>query len=319
MKSLASKIFISISCLATGVTSHLRGFIHEEPRTIKYKQGICNVLALSGGGAFGAVEMGMLDGLISSNQAPSSYDIITGISAGGLNAGFLSYYTNVSQALPDIYNILSGLTNADIYQSDVLNILSEWSYYNTKPLENTLSGILASKTINPNGPMTLVGASNVLSRRLDVWHFERLNLEDRVATLMATSAIPLVFPPQTINGSLYVDGGIISNEMIHQAVGQLLCDSYSVYFISASDHNSTPSPMPTGLWSYMGAVINLLVDTFDYQLAQANNCTYPRGTIQACFPDASALSNYSILDFDFGAELYALGKSSYSCSTLSLC
>ena len=31
----------------------------------------CNVLALSGGGAFGAVEMGMLDGLTEAGQAPS--------------------------------------------------------------------------------------------------------------------------------------------------------------------------------------------------------------------------------------------------------
>jgi NTE family protein len=306
-------IFLALTNLVSG---KLRGSYSS---SIPVKSGICNVLALSGGGAFGAVEMGMLDALTSSNQIPTNYDIITGISAGGLNAGFLSYYTNVSDALPDIYSILSGLTNRDIYQSDVLNILSEWSYYNTKPLQNTLTGILQNKNPIVNGPMTLIGASNVLDQRLDIWHFDRLNLQDRVSVLMATSAIPLVFPPQTLNNSLYVDGGVISNEIIHQAIGQLSCDSYNVVFISASDHNSTPSPMPTGLWSYMGSIISLLVNTFDYQLAQQTNCTYPRGTLQACFPTASSLSNYSILDFDFGAELYALGKEYYNCNTMSLC
>jgi hypothetical protein len=69
----------------------------------------------------------------------------------------------------------------------------------------------------------------------------------------------------------------------------------------------------------VGAVVNLLVDTFDYQLAQTTNCSYPRGTIQACFPTSPSLGNYSILDFDYGAELYALGRESFACQKLPLC
>jgi hypothetical protein len=286
---------------------------------VRSKAGTCNVLALSGGGAFGAVEMGILDGLTASGVAPVSYDIYTGISAGGLNAGFLSYYDNVSMALPDIYEILAGLTTDDVYVSDILDILKNWSVYNTAPLRSTLSGILSPKTAPVDGPLTLIGASNVLTHMLDVWHFDSLNLEDRVSVLMATSAIPFAFPPQLINGSLYVDGGVISNELIHQAMGQLSCDSYNVYFISASDHAPSTAPMPTGLFSYAGAVVDLLVDTFDYQLAQSTNCTYPRGTLYACYPTAPALANYSILDFDYGAELYALGRESYTCDTQVLC
>lgn len=289
------------------------------PLPLRSKAGNCNVLALSGGGAFGAVEMGILDGLVASGSAPSSYDILTGISAGGLNAGFLSYYTNVSEALPDIYNILAGLTTADVYVSDILDILKNWSVYSTAPLRTTLTDILSSKTPVAGGPMTLIGASNVLTHTLDVWHFDTLSLTDRVTALMATSAIPFVFPPVAVNGSLYVDGGVISNELIHQAIGQLACDSYSVYFISASDHSTTREPMPTGLFSYAEAVVGLLVDTFDYQLAQAGNCSYPRGTLYACFPTSPALGNYSILDFDYGAELYALGRDSYSCETQMVC
>lgn len=315
MKSLVSKIFIPISLFITGVTSHLRG----ASSLPVIKQGNCNVLSLSGGGSFGAVQMGMLDGLITKNQIPVTYDIITGISAGGLNAAFLSYYTNVSEALPGIYGIFSGLTNADIYQSDVLNILTEWSYYNTNPLRNTLNSILSNKESITNGPMTLIGASNVLTHHLDVWNFDNLVLQDKLSVLMATSAIPLVFPPQRINNTLYVDGGVISNELINQAVGQLLCDSYSIYFLSANEHYSTSLPMPTGLWSYMGSIVNLLIGTFDYQLAQANNCTYPRGTLNACFPTASALTNYSILDFNYGAELYALGRDYFDCTKMNFC
>lgn len=285
-----------------------------------YKQGICNILALSGGGAFGAVEMGILDGLTGSGQAPATYDILTGISAGGLNAGFLSYYTNISQALPDIYTVLTDLTTEAVYESALLNILTDWSVYTTSPLQKTLTQILSQKKVSAAGkPMTLIGASNVLTEQLDVWHFETLGLPDRVATLMATSAIPFVFPPQKINGSLYVDGGVISNELIHQAMGQLICDSYAVTFISASAHSTEPKTMPTGLLSYTGAVVSLLVDTFDSQLAQVTNCSYPRGTLNACFPTSPSLGNFSILNFDHGAELYALGRSAFRCQKLPLC
>jgi NTE family protein len=311
-----------LTVVAAAITTATGALVGVQMPT-QVRQGECQVLALSGGGAFGAVQMGVLDGLTATGQAPVSYDIVTGISAGGLNAAFLSYYTNVSQALPDIHAILAGLTSADVYQTALLDILSEWSYYSTAPLAGTLTGVLSGKTPLPPavGPMTLIGASNVLTHQLDVWHFDRLGLADRIAVLMSTSAIPLVFPPQKVNGSLYVDGGVISNELIHQAMGQLVCDSYNVVFVSAggSSANAAARPMPTGLFSYVGAVVNLLVDTFDYQLAQTTNCSYPRGTIQACFPTSPSLGNYSILDFDYGAELYALGRESFECQKLPLC
>ena len=53
-----------------------------------------NQLAFSGGGSFGAVEIGILKRI---NQIEKKkYDIYTGISAGGLNAGFLSYYKDLT-------------------------------------------------------------------------------------------------------------------------------------------------------------------------------------------------------------------------------
>lgn len=125
----------TISLAAVFVMAATR-VLNAAPRV---KSGTCNILALSGGGAFGAVEMGILDGLTNSGQAPNVYDIVTGISAGGLNAGFLSYYNNVSQALPDIYSILASLTTKDVYESAILNILSDWSVYTTTTLDSILS------------------------------------------------------------------------------------------------------------------------------------------------------------------------------------
>ena len=46
-------------------------------------------LSFSGGGAFGAVEIGILKTIRES--FPVNYDRYTGISAGGLNSGFCQY------------------------------------------------------------------------------------------------------------------------------------------------------------------------------------------------------------------------------------
>lgn len=284
------------------------------------KQPLCNVLAFSGGGSFGAVELGILDGLVSTGQAPVSYDVITGISAGGLNAGLLSYYNNVSEALPDMYNIVSNLTTTAVYKSSVLNIFTNWSIYSTAPLEATIGSVLASHG-DPaaSAPITLVGATNINTQALDVFRFDTMTLGDRVDTLMATSAIPLAFPPRQINGSIYVDGGLINNEMIAQAMGHKPCDFYRFTFISAASREGYHAV--NGFFSYLSAVGHVLLDTFDYQLAQYQSvtCQYPRGTINACFPTAPELENYSILDFDNGAILWALGRSGYNCTQLQIC
>ena len=309
----------------TGVSSHLSDYLHH--KNLSQTQPLsqlpnCSVLALSGGGSFGAVELGILDGLLQTGSVPDTVDIITGISAGGLNAGYLSYYNSLSEALPPLYTIMTNLTTADIYQSNLLHILTDWSIYTTAPLEKTLSGILSNVKPSPQGPtpITLIGATNVNRQTLDVFRFDQApTLQDRLDILMSTTAIPLAFPPHTYNNTLYVDGGVIANEMITQAVSQKQCNHYAFTFISASNRHAENNI--TGLFSYISAIGHLILDTFDYQLAEYESlsCENPRGTIQACFPTSPLLDQYSILDFDHQAELYEIGKSSYDCQTFQYC
>lgn len=279
----------------------------------------CNVLALSGGGSFGAVEMGVLDSVVNDGRAPYSYDIITGISAGGLNTGFLSYYKDVRDGLPEILKIYSTIKTPNIYTRDILGIFDEWSIYNTKPLEETLTSILQQKTSIQYGPLIMIGSTNTNTSSLDVFIFHwNASVSRKVDILMATSAIPFVFPPRIIDTNIYVDGGVISNELLTQALGQLPCDYYNITFISASPKCGPNVPV-NGFFSYTDAVIHTLLHSFDSQLARITNCSYPHGTIRACYPTSSQLSQYSILDFDNGEKLYALGKAENVCTDFPLC
>jgi len=278
----------------------------------------CNILSLSGGGSFGAVEAGILNGLVSSEQIPSQFDVITGISAGGLNAGFLYHFQNVTSAIPKLQELYSTTKTADIYESDIFGIFSRWSIYNNKPLENTLNQVLGHTNQTANPPIVLIGASNVLTEQLDVFSFHDLSFQEKVDVLMSTTAIPFIFPPRTFRNGLYVDGGVISNEMITQAIGEVQCNFYNITFISASTRDKNTNKVD-GLFSYLSAVVRMIFRTFDNQLAQVSSCTYPKGQITACFPTSEELNNYSIFDFDHGSQLYELGKQNNECEVFQLC
>ena len=47
----------------------------------------CRVLAMSGGGSLGAIESGVVSNLV--HNYNRSWDFLTGVSAGGLNAGWM--------------------------------------------------------------------------------------------------------------------------------------------------------------------------------------------------------------------------------------
>jgi predicted acylesterase/phospholipase RssA len=321
MNSRVSRIFVFLASVASSVSTltPLSKLQHSLSQG-QQEQPVCNVLALSGGGSFGAVQMGALDNLLTNNIAPQAFDIITGISAGGLNAGFLSYYTQAADALPRIYSIFANLTTADIYTSDIFHVFSSYAIYSTAPLQTTLSNIVGSQQQQSPAPITLVGSTNINTQTLDVFQYSAADTSEKVQLLMATSAIPFAFPPQTMNGDLYVDGGVISNEMIQQAVSAKDCGFYNFTFISASPVHQTQNV--TGFGSYISAIGRLLLNTFDYQLAEYESVkclNTPRGAINACFPTNPEIENYSILNFDSGAVLYDLGKSGVSCNQYNFC
>ena len=73
-----------------------------------------NQLAFSGGGAFGAVEIGILKKIY--ELEPKKYDMYTGISAGGLNAGFLSFYDDLSIGIKRAETLYSNMRNFKVYE-----------------------------------------------------------------------------------------------------------------------------------------------------------------------------------------------------------
>ena len=167
-----------------------------------------NQLAFSGGGSFGAVEIGILKRI---NQIEKKkYDIYTGISAGGLNAGFLSYYKDLTLGIKNAEILYSIMKNKMVYE---VNPHNELSILNTDPLFKTLTTVIDRMGKEPVIE-TYIGATNLYTGSLDIYKFNDDDDTDKVLLLMSTSAIPLVFPPITYKNYMYADGGTLSNELL---------------------------------------------------------------------------------------------------------
>ena len=75
---------------------------------------VLNQLSFSGGGSFGAVEIGIIKKIM--ERKIINFDMYTGISAGALNAGFLSYFNNIEEGIKTAETIYSTIKNRMVYK-----------------------------------------------------------------------------------------------------------------------------------------------------------------------------------------------------------
>jgi NTE family protein len=168
----------------------------------------------SGGGSLGALHVGMLRALLEADQRP---DLVCGTSVGALNAAFFAANPAVTgvEALAQIWARLETRDIFPISPVSALMGLTPWGTQLTSPR----------------------GLRKLLRRELKAKRFEDLKLPLRtVATdlqsgaqvvhstgplrpaLLASTAIPGVYPPRRLDGRLLVDGGVVNNSPISVAV-----------------------------------------------------------------------------------------------------
>ena len=166
-------------------------------------------LAISGGGPFGAFSAGFLNGW----PDRPKFDIVTGVSTGAL-VSTAAFTGNVS-ALKKPY---TETTDRDVYRRRPLVVIPfAKSIHKTKRLRR-----LVERLIQPELPtvraglaekrLLVVGAAGI---QRGVWQeFDLTQLAGRddldgfVDSLMASAALPVLFPPVEIGNDYYVDGGV---------------------------------------------------------------------------------------------------------------
>lgn len=186
------------------------------------------ILAMSGGGRYGAFTAGVLRGWSDHGDRPV-FDIVTGVSTGALVATFAFLGPEYDTRLGDL---ATGITNSDVFRRRrFLAIPWATSLARSDPLRRLIAAEITDRMIDEvaaahaAGRRLYVGTTNLDTKRLVVWDLgaiaaggrpDRYTLFRKV--LLASAAIPGQFPPVefdvTVNGhrytELHVDGGVTS-------------------------------------------------------------------------------------------------------------
>ncbi|MGH7242856.1 MAG: patatin-like phospholipase family protein [Phycisphaerales bacterium] len=188
-----------------------------------------DILAISGGGDYGAFGTGFLVGW---GSAPGSFkrpdfDCVTGVSTGALISPFA--YVGTDESYKAVENFYRNPKSDWVSMHEPFFFLPWNPSFATIPgLHRDLRGVIDQKfvgqmaTQSENGKLLLVAASNLDLSRQRYWHMGPYAVEGAKTgdlspihqRLLASSAIPVVFPPVEIDGFLYADGGVTSNVLV---------------------------------------------------------------------------------------------------------
>jgi NTE family protein len=178
------------------------------------------------------------------------------------------------------------------------------SVFNTYPLFKTLTTIL-NKLPNKPSIRSLIGATNMYSGNLDIYNFNEYNKEEQVLLLMASSAIPGLFPPVKFNDQLYADGGTLSNELLETEHNSFYLNISFITPYEGYIYNDEPILC---LQDMLKRTFSIVETNYNNPLATLNqNCRTQIGEINKYFVSSEHLKGYNILNFDRGAELINIG------------
>ena len=200
------------------------------------------VLALQGGGALGAYQAGIYEGMAECGFAPNW---VTGVSIGAVNAALIAgnprerrierlgaFWDRVSSGIPIVppayldplrlaFNRVSAMatTAFGVPGFFVPRVPPPYlapdgspgalSVYDISPLKETLEELIDFDLINSKAVRLSVGAVDIHTGNSVYFDNQRQKIE--AEHIMASAALPPGLPPVVIDGSHYWDGGIVSN------------------------------------------------------------------------------------------------------------
>jgi len=194
-------------------------------------------LALQGGGAHGAFTWGVLDGLLA--EARLQFDGLSGSSAGALNAVLLAdgwvkggregartvlsdFWNEVGRQIPSSLHIQRQGEGSDshVRLSPISKLLTRWAGQfppaQINPLDlNPLRQMLRKKidfdNLRRHCPFKLfVAATEASTGKLRVFREYELSLE----VLLASTCLPKLHHPVSVDGKAYWDGGYSANPAV---------------------------------------------------------------------------------------------------------
>ncbi|HET6574246.1 MAG TPA: patatin-like phospholipase family protein [Fimbriiglobus sp.] len=196
---------------------------HQEPAEPQSARRPRNVLALSGGGSYGAFTAGVLTGWTRTDKRPE-FDVVTGVSTGALIAPFAFLGPKYD---PDLKKAYTELRHKDVFAlRAVATIPFRDAVASSAGLRKMVEAGMTDAVVaalaaeHRKGRRLYVSTTQLNTRKTVVWDLGGIAVQggDRARrlicdVLVASCAIPGVFPPVPIASEagrpeLHVDGGV---------------------------------------------------------------------------------------------------------------
>ena len=166
----------------------------------------------TGGGSLGAIQVGMLRVLLDSGVRP---DFVVGSSVGAINASHFAGAPNAA-GVATLERIWTGLRRADIFPFTLANALGLMRHpgniVDPAGLRRVIEANLPYPRIQDTPVPLHIMATNQQGQGV------RLSSGPAVEAILASAAIPGVFPSVLIDGDELMDGAIAANTPVRLAV-----------------------------------------------------------------------------------------------------
>ena len=184
-------------------------------RSIAEEQDL-HVLALSGGGQNGAYGAGLLKGWRAAGRP--SCQLVTGVSTGALIATFA--FLDSAEDDATLERMYTTTTQDDVLRMrTLLGALLSDALSGSEGMEELIARYVSDAVIDrvwkasrEGARLLLVGTTNIEEGGLQLWNMSALARDKRYGcyrrVLLASSSIPILFPPVDLGGALHVDGGV---------------------------------------------------------------------------------------------------------------
>ncbi|HKW08498.1 MAG TPA: patatin-like phospholipase family protein [Candidatus Dormibacteraeota bacterium] len=184
------------------------------PRRARGEENGRTAFVLSGGASLGAVQVGMLGALEESGIRP---DLLVGTSVGAVNAAWISGRP-ARDGADRLREIWLGLRRQDIFPINPLTgaagLLGRSNHF--------ISNHALSAVLETHLPFTRLEEArvplHVVTTDLKSGRAAILSHGPAVPALLASCAIPGVFPPVSIGGREYIDGGVANHTPLTVAI-----------------------------------------------------------------------------------------------------
>lgn len=166
---------------------------------------------LSGGGGFGSVQIGMLRAVTERGIRP---DLIVGSSVGALHgAAFAAHGETSIEVMADAWRSADRSSALGRRRDIAKNLWRHRTLASSKQISRLIRSNINVQRFADLPVRFAAVATDVLSGEPELLSEGLLE-----PALLASSAVPGVFPPVKIDGRLFVDGGVAANVPIRQAI-----------------------------------------------------------------------------------------------------